>query len=97
VKRGRSISKWIADNPEKHKERMDKINKNPEKIAKSSAKHLGSKRSEETRKNISDSLKGNEPAAKGKIFIVNHAEKKRMIIEKGDPIPPGWVRGMKFR
>jgi hypothetical protein len=42
-KRGASISKWISENPEAHAERMNKINKNPQKIAKMVEKQLGSK------------------------------------------------------
>lgn len=37
---------------------QDKVNKNPEKIEKTAAKHRGMKRSEETKKNVSESLKG---------------------------------------
>lgn len=37
---------------------QDKVNKNPEKIEKTAAKHRGMKRSEQTCKNVSESLKG---------------------------------------
>lgn len=40
-KRGKSISNWIKDNPELHTERMNKINKNPEKINKMVKKQTG--------------------------------------------------------
>lgn len=56
-KRGKSIKEWIQNNPEKHAQRMEKINKNPNKIAKSAEKHRGMKRSKETCKRISESLK----------------------------------------
>lgn len=64
IKRGKSIKNWIEDNPEDHKIRMDKINKNPEKIRKTAEKHRGMKRTDETRKNISESLKGKPPSLK---------------------------------
>lgn len=54
LKRGESISQWIQDNPEAHKERMDKINKNPEKIAKSAEKHRGMKREESSKAKMSE-------------------------------------------
>lgn len=54
LKRGESISQWIKDNPEAHKERMDKINKNPEKIAKSAEKHRGMKREESSKNKMSE-------------------------------------------
>lgn len=41
VKRGKSISKWIKENPEKHTERMLKINKNTEKIKRMVEKQRG--------------------------------------------------------
>lgn len=40
-KRGKSISAWIDNNPDDHKKRMDKINKNPEKIRKTAEKQTG--------------------------------------------------------
>lgn len=50
--RGKAQSDWIKANPEAHQERMMKINKNPEKIAKMAEKHRGMKRSDETKANI---------------------------------------------
>jgi hypothetical protein len=40
-KRGKSISNWIKENPELHNERMNKINKNPDKIRKMTEKQIG--------------------------------------------------------
>ncbi len=40
-KRGKSISNWIRNNPEAHTERMNKINKNPQKIQKMVEKQTG--------------------------------------------------------
>lgn len=64
IKRGESIKNWIKHNPEDHKTRMDKINKNPDKIKKTAEKHRGMKRTDETRKNISKSLKCKPPSLK---------------------------------
>lgn len=55
--RGQAQSEWIKSNPEAHKERMDKINKNPEKIAKMAEAHRGMKRSDDTCINISEAKK----------------------------------------
>lgn len=55
--RGDAQSEWIKNNPEAHQERMLKINKNPEKIAKMAEKHRGMKRSEDTCINISEAKK----------------------------------------
>jgi hypothetical protein len=96
LKRGEAISKWISENPEKHSLRMEKINKNPEKIKKSADKHRGMKRSEETKKNISESLKGKTAFSKDKIYIMNPSTKERKLIEKMDVIPEGWMKGMKL-
>lgn len=43
LKRGKSISNWISNNPELHSQRMKKINENPEKISKMVAKQIGTK------------------------------------------------------
>lgn len=47
---------------------QDKVNKNPEKIEKTRQKHLGSKRTEEQCKNISESLKGKNKGEKSSSF-----------------------------
>lgn len=93
VKRGMSIKNWIKENPDKHKERMDKINKNPEKIKKTALKHRGMKRSTETRKRISEANTGNIPSFKGKIFIHNIETGEKKSVEKNSEIPTGWARG----
>lgn len=96
-KRGDSIKQWIKNNPEKHNKRMLKINKNPEKIKKTAEKHRGMKRSDETRKNISNSLKGKPSNNKGKIWIHNIETNERRYIENGLAIPDGWARGLGRR
>lgn len=96
-KRGKSIKSWIENNPEKHSERMLKINKNPEKIKKTAEKHRGMKRSDETRKNISNSLKGKPSKIKGMIWIHNTETNERKFVEHNSEIPEGWNRGMGKR
>lgn len=66
--RGKAQSVWISDNPEKHRERMSKINKNPEKIRKAAEAHTGMKRSDENKENMS--------AARIKV-LENSSEKDR--------------------
>lgn len=56
--RSQAIKKWMEENPEEQQEKMLKINKNPDKIEKTAAKHRGMKRTEETCQNISLSLIG---------------------------------------
>jgi hypothetical protein len=96
-KRGASIKNWIDENPEKHQERMLKINKNPEKIRKTVEKHRGMKRSEETKRRISEAKRGTPASNKGKIFIHNIKTKERKYIDKDASIPEGWARGLEKR
>jgi len=93
-KRGHSIKRWIENNPEKHLSRMEKINKNPEKIEKTASRHRGMKRSKQTCRNISESLKGKPASNKGKIWIHNIITGEKRYIHEGDKIPDGWARGM---
>lgn len=90
-----SNKKWIKNNPELHKKRMDKINKNPEKIRKTAEKHTGMKRSEETCRKISESLKGNVAPNKNMVAIFNTETNEIKYIEKGIEINNPWVFGMK--
>lgn len=95
---GAGIRNWIKNNPEKHNERMLKINKNPEKIKKMAEKHRGMKRSLEARKNMSDALKKffkehPEKTSKNKMFIHNKTTKSQKRININEPIPDGWVKG----
>jgi len=73
---------WRENNPEIHALRMENINKNPEKIAKTAAKHRGMKRSPEACKNISDSKKGSVSSVKGKRLATH---KETGIIKYFDP------------
>lgn len=96
-KRGASIKTWIDENPEKHQERMVKINKNPEKIRKTAEKHRGMKRSEESKRKMSQAKKGKPASNKGQIFIHNIKTKERKYVDKDMQIPEGWARGMGKR
>jgi hypothetical protein len=92
------IKKWIEENPEKHKERMLKINKNPEKIKKMAEKHKGMKRSEECKKNISIAAKENHAknpnlCGKGCIYIYNPMSGESKRFNKIEKIPCGWMHG----
>jgi len=97
TKIGKKVKTWILENPELHKEKMDKINYNPTKIKKTAAKHRGMKRSDEAKRNMSIShlnLSAEQKKAKsgvGCFYIINNETKevKRHIGE----IPLGWSRG----
>lgn len=62
---------------------QDKINKNPEKIKKTADKHRGMKRTEETKKNISD-------AKKNKIRVYNIENGKYIYLDKTSSLPDGY-------
>jgi hypothetical protein len=93
------VKKWITNNPEKHTERMMKINKNPEKIAKMAETHRGMKRSDEAKRNISEARKqtylrdGGVSIGKGSRYIYNPNTKEIKRYLKDDTIPEGWVAG----
>ena len=93
--RGQAQSEWIKNNPEAHKARMDKINKNPEKIAKMAEKHRGMKRSDETCVNISEAKKAafanksdeevGATVGRGMLYMTN------LITYKSIRVPPDYV------
>ena len=70
-KRVQATKRWREENPELHREQMEKINKNPEKIRKTAEFHRGRKRSQETRNKISAAKQGQTPTTKGKTPIRN--------------------------
>ena len=74
---------------------QDKINKDPVKIAKTAAKHRGMKRSSESRKRMSDAAKGRTANNKGTICITNGTQNR--YISPDDPIPTGWMKGVKCK
>lgn len=90
-KRAKSYKDWIHNNPEKHKERMDKINKNPEKIQKTADKHRGMKRSEETRLKISNAIKGLPSSTKGRVRRKNTITGIVKYFEKDEHIPIEYI------
>jgi hypothetical protein len=93
------VKTWIANNPEKHAARMEKINKNPEKIAKMAERHRGMKRSEISKQNISKARKntylrnGGVSFGEGCIYIYNPTTKKAKRYPKNEAIPEGWISG----
>jgi hypothetical protein len=93
-KRMKKQKEWRNKNPELERRRIEKINKNPNKIAKTAEKHRGMKRSEITRKRISESLKGSVSPTKGKTTIWNTTTKKVCYVYASDPLPDGWVWGL---
>jgi hypothetical protein len=101
---GEGVRKWIENNQQKHKNRMDKINKNPDKIYKTSLKHINTKRSETACKNILQGLKNayekdpelvHKISGKGSMYI--YCEKTDTVkrINKNDAVHDGWVRGSR--
>lgn len=96
------IKKWIEENPEKHQEKMLKINKNPDKIKKMADSHRGMKRSEDAKRNISKAAKKNHEknpylCGRGCIYIHNVETKEIIRHDKTQPIPDGWLKGSGVR
>lgn len=92
------IKKWIDENPEKHHERMMKINKNPEKIKKMADTHRGMKRSDEAKKNISEAAKKNHKknpllCGRGCFYIHNPNNGEIKRLKRKEEIPDGWLKG----
>lgn len=73
---------------------QDKINKNPEKIRKSAEKHLGSKRSDESKKKMSAAKKGKVPHNIGKVYCYDPMSLETKLC-KIEEIPDGWKRGFR--
>ena len=71
----------------------EKTNKDPEKIRKTAEAHTGMKRSEQVRKNISESMKGRIPTNKGNIWCYNPETKERKTVPDKSHIPDGWIKG----
>jgi hypothetical protein len=90
---GIGVKNFIKNNPEKHQERMLKINKNPEKIEKTANKHRGMKRSQETCKKISESIKGLPSSIKGKIAAYHKETKEVKYFNDIFEIPENFIKG----
>ena len=72
----------------KSEEHINKINKNPEKIAKTAAKHLGMKRTPETCANISEAMKGKPTFNKGLVTYYDPETKEVFYFSKDDTSVP---------
>ena len=103
LKISKAVKTWIKNNKNKHKNRMLKINTNPEKIKKTAFTHTGMKRSEATKNNIKNGIiesmkkdpnKRLRRSGKGMIYIYNAETNVSKRINKDDHIPRGWVRGV---
>jgi hypothetical protein len=95
---------WIKNNPLKHKQRMEKINKNPNKIEKTRQSHLGTKRPQIACENISQGLIGKlksdidlakRISGKGTRYIYNPMSDTIKRIQKTEDTPDGWVCGTR--
>jgi hypothetical protein len=86
------VSKRMKGIP-KSQEHVDKVNRNPEKIRKTAETHRGMKRSEQARKNISDSKKGKPARNKGEVWYFDPINKINISILPGEIAPKGWIKG----
>lgn len=68
---------------------QDKINKNPEKIAKTAEKHRGMKRNADAKKKMSEAKKGIQPKNKGKKYYLNTETNEGGYFIPGEQ-PNGW-------
>lgn len=96
-KRSYKVKEWIKENPEKHTERMLKINKNPDKIRKTAETHRGMKRSEEACMNIKNACQGRVSNIKGKISAYNTKTNEIKFFDTIEDIPEDYKRGMPKR
>jgi hypothetical protein len=71
---------------------QDKINKNPEKIKKTAAKHRGMKRSIKAKKNMSLAKKGKVPHNKGKKYYYNPITLEKILCYPNEK-PKGFQNG----
>lgn len=98
---GQRHKKWILENPDKHKTRMEKINLNPEKIKKTANTHRGSKRSSKACLNIkqgiqksllNETVKLRRSGKGGRYFydILTGVSKRFFRLQD---VPAGWKAG----
>jgi hypothetical protein len=108
INKERQIERFSRPKTEEHKknislahkgkkiptEQVERVNKNPVKIAKTAEKHRGMKRSEETKRNMSLARKGKESFGKGRVYCYDPKtlETKLCFIHE---IPDGWNRGFR--
>jgi hypothetical protein len=101
VKTGIGIKKWIAENPDKHQDRMNKINLNPDKIKKTADAHRGTKRSKEACSNIKDAINKalQDPevrqrrSGKGKLYCYDPKTGVVIRVDNETLVPEGYLRG----
>lgn len=91
------LKKWIMEHPEEHKNKMNKINKNPDKIQKTANKHRGMKRSHEARMKMSKAKEGFVPTNKGKIYAYDPTTLKAKHFDNKEIVPENYIIGMPSR
>jgi hypothetical protein len=91
------VTTWCEENAEKVKERNNKTNKDPEKIRKMAEKHIGMKRSEESKEKMSASAKSRIEKTgiynKGKFQYFDPLNPDNIVICVKEEAPVGWVKG----
>lgn len=96
-KKSESIKNWIKNNEASHKQRMDKINKNPEKIKKTAEWHRGKKRPKETCDKISakinERIELNGGALNKGMKVYYNPENMKSIQCFPKDAPIGWILG----
>ena len=91
---GEGVKNYIETHPEEHQEKMLKINKNPEKIRKTAAKHTGMKRSPEARANMKASQRNRTwNPIKGKTAAHDPKTKIVKFFSNIIDIPKDWIKG----
>lgn len=97
MKRGIAVSEWIKNNPELHLEKMNKINKNPQKISKTANTHTGMKRSDFAKLNMSlnSATKGKPARNNGKVLAYDPVTNNHQWFNNINEIPNTWIKGLK--
>jgi hypothetical protein len=91
---GKKVKEYINTHPEEHTAKMLKINKNPEKIRKTAAKHTGMKRSPEARANMKASQRNRTwNPIKGKTAAYDPKTKIVKFFFNIIDIPKDWIKG----
>jgi hypothetical protein len=91
------VSNYIRNNREEFLSRMLRINTDPEKIRKTAEAHTGMKRSEENKKNMSNSAKlrvardGVHNA--GTLSFYDPITIECVVFKPGEQVPMGWIKG----
>jgi group I intron endonuclease len=90
--RNKKISETLTGKPHPW---QDKVNKNPEKIEKTAQKHRGMKRSEDSKRRMSEASKNKGKPARNKTeqWFHDPTNKVNASFMPGDEIPEGWIKG----